>query len=155
MRILLIPTILASRDPRTARYPAEGILEPARAHLSLWVRSHLILHPFEHKIRPHSQLCPTHDIITRVDQETMLEEQDAAHLWLDIETLFHAHRPERRGASFEWLIVWLVVGVVEIEVEREVAPLLLIGSFVRAVAVCWKMRVSFRAIDESKRRTCA
>jgi hypothetical protein len=86
-----------------------------------------------------------------MEKAPVLEHQNAAALGLHINPLFHVPRVESSSAAHKILLAVLAHSVVEVEVQRKVRPLLAIGSFVGAVAMCcFRCIVSERASFEAR-----
>lgn len=88
-----------------------------------------------HDIGSHRELGAAYDVFSGVEQEPVLEEQDAPGLGNNVCAANHVEAMERGSTSFERLLAFLACSVVEIQMERKIGTLFLIGCFVGAVAV--------------------
>jgi len=102
--------------------------------LLLRLRCHVLLQRI-HDVCPQRILSSLHNVIARVNEEAMLEEQDASSLWHDVYTALHTAVEECSGATLELLLSALRYCVIEVEMQGEIRALGAVGRFVRPIAM--------------------
>lgn len=65
-----------------------------------------------HYVRPQRQLQAGFDVVSRVHEVSVLEEQNTPAFWNYIDALFHVPRVKRGRAAFQQLLSVLSLGVV-------------------------------------------
>lgn len=108
----------------------------------MFVKSSLLLFDLlVHQISPQRQLGPSRDIVTGMQQVAMLEDEDSADLWIDVQVfvLIPGHgvkpcrptcRPGSRSSFFR---------LIEVEMEGIEGYLLSVRGHVRSITVCWTL----------------
>jgi hypothetical protein len=88
-----------------------------------------------HDVGTHCQLQPGFNVVARVEEVTVLEQEDASTLGNHIHSPVHAPVEERGCPALERLRAVFAVGIVEVQVEGEVRPFRAIGCLIGAVAM--------------------
>ena len=96
------------------RLPRDFSLVLSLKRLLLRLRCHVLLQRI-HDVRPQRILSSLHNVIARVNEEAMLEEQDASGLWHDVYTALHTAVEECSGTALELFLPTLRNRVIEVE----------------------------------------
>lgn len=102
--------------------------------LLLRLRCHVLLQRI-HDVCAQRILSSLHNVIARVNEEAMLEEQDASGLWHDVYTALHTAVEECSGATLELFLSALRYRVIEVEMQGEIRALGAVGRFVGPIAM--------------------
>lgn len=102
--------------------------------LLLRIRCHVLLQRI-HDVCPQRIFGTLHNVIARVNEEAMLEEQYASGLRHNVDAALHAAVEECSGAALELFLSALRYRVIEVEMQGEIRTLGAVGRFVGPIAM--------------------
>jgi hypothetical protein len=88
-----------------------------------------------HNVGTHGQLQSGLNVVARVEEVAVLEQEDASTLGNHIHTPVHAPVEERGCPALEWLRAIFAIDIVEVQVEGEVRPFRAIECLIGAIAM--------------------
>lgn len=88
-----------------------------------------------HDVRSQGQFCPADNVVARVKEVAVLEEQHATTFGYNVETIVCIPRKERGGTAFEELLTVLAYSITEVQVQRKIRSLSTVRCLVTTIAV--------------------